>query len=70
MADKQLAIHEKNIGFDAGEAVVERIQERTVVQIIIVRMRQGQGRDNRGFLRPNRWDSHRGHHHESGRADE
>ena len=42
MSDEELTVHEINIGFDAAESMIERIQERARVLIIIMRMGAGQ----------------------------
>ena len=43
VADEQGSIDEEDIGFDAAEAVFERIEEGCFLEVIVVRMRPGQG---------------------------
>ena len=42
MGDEQLAIDQMDVGFNAAEAVLQRIQQWALMQVMIVRMRAGQ----------------------------
>ena len=38
VGDQELAVHQINIGFDAAKTMVQRVKERSLMLIIIVRM--------------------------------
>ena len=46
MSDQELTLDQEHIGLDAAEAVVQRVEKRMTVQVIVMRMRVGQLRDN------------------------
>lgn len=47
MGHQQLAVDQENIGLDAHEAMIERIQQRPLVQIVVVRVGLSQRADRR-----------------------
>ncbi len=53
--DQQLAVDEEDVGFDAGEAVIERIEQRPLVKIVVVSVGLCERRDvSRAGRRRNR----------------
>jgi len=49
MRDEEFSINEVDVGFDAAEAIIERVEERALVFVIIVGVSSAQW--DRRFLR-------------------
>ena len=43
LANQQFAVHEKDVGLDAAKSMIEPVQERSRMLVIVVRMALGSG---------------------------
>jgi hypothetical protein len=50
--DEQISVHQPNIGLDAGESRIKGVQQRTRMQVVVVRV--GAGERNGGARRRGR----------------